>query len=574
MTIPNSVTAIGNDAFSDCSGLTSVTIPNSVTSIGYNAFSWCSGLTSVTIPNSVTTISDRAFRNCSGLTSVICYATEVPTTDAETFKSVELANVILHVPAASIESYKTTEPWSNFGTIVPLADGNCINGIYYDFHADTKTAEMISGDNKYEGDIVIPESVKYNDETYPVTAIGAEAFVDCFDLTSVNIPEGVTSIGGYAFMNCTSLASIAIPESVVSIAAGAFNCCSSLKSVIIPDGVTEIGHNTFSCCYSLESVTIPNSVTSIDDYAFSWCGCLTAVTIPRSVTSIGEGAFFGCSGLTDVYCHAEALPETGNEPFNNVETEKVTLHVPSSSIDAYRTTEPWNSFGTIVPLEEETIEIVPMEEDSEVAFDEGITEETDLTSTVIDNIYITIDTEQGDTFDTEDKSISLTSTVEEAVVESIAGKDISDPAVREAFNGLILEVPEGTGTLSVTAQTSGNRVLNVKIGTKDVQSFAQPERGTVEIPYETGEQAYVYIYGGVASSSAKFRHASAANSGMDVVKIYGIQWTSQSNSIEILEVGGNTAHQVFTLDGKQVKALQKGVNIIRNGKDVKKVYVK
>ena len=70
ITIPNSVTSIGNAAFCDCYRLTSITLPNSVTSIGSSAFSGCSGLTSITIPNSVTSISDYAFNNCSGLTSI------------------------------------------------------------------------------------------------------------------------------------------------------------------------------------------------------------------------------------------------------------------------------------------------------------------------------------------------------------------------------------------------------------------------------------------------------------------------------------------------------------------------
>ena len=69
VTIPNSVTTIGNNAFYFCTGLTSVTLPNSVTTIGNNAFCYCTGLTSVTIPNSVTTIGNDAFYDCTGLTS-------------------------------------------------------------------------------------------------------------------------------------------------------------------------------------------------------------------------------------------------------------------------------------------------------------------------------------------------------------------------------------------------------------------------------------------------------------------------------------------------------------------------
>ena len=116
--IPNSVTSIGSSAFSRCSGLTSVTIPNSVTSIGDAAFGACSGLTSVTIPSSVTSIGGYAFYNCSGLTDVFCYAENVPTTSTSAFYESPISSATLHVPAASLSSYQTTEPWSGFGNIV------------------------------------------------------------------------------------------------------------------------------------------------------------------------------------------------------------------------------------------------------------------------------------------------------------------------------------------------------------------------------------------------------------------------------------------------------------------------
>ena len=122
VTIPNSVTSIGKSAFRGCSSLTSVTIPNSVTSIGDWVFGGCSGLTSVTIPNSVTSIGNSAFSGCSELLDVYCYAENVPSTKSSAFTSSSIADATLHVPAASIDSYKATRPWSGFGKIVALTE--------------------------------------------------------------------------------------------------------------------------------------------------------------------------------------------------------------------------------------------------------------------------------------------------------------------------------------------------------------------------------------------------------------------------------------------------------------------
>ena len=118
-TIPNSVTSIGDRAFSGCSGLTSVTIPNSVTSIGTWAFEGCGSLTSVRIGNSVTRIRNGAFFGCSGLTSITCEAVTPPTLSS-TFSGVDKSTCVLYVPAGSVSAYKYADEWKYFTKILPI----------------------------------------------------------------------------------------------------------------------------------------------------------------------------------------------------------------------------------------------------------------------------------------------------------------------------------------------------------------------------------------------------------------------------------------------------------------------
>ena len=197
-----------------------------------------------------------------------------------------------------------------------------IEGIYYYLESNPNEAE-VTHSNSYSGDIIIPETVTYEGEQYKVTSIGDIAFQNCYDLTSVNIPNGVTSIGTMAFQNCSALTSVTIPNSVTKISLGAFNGCKQLTSI-----------------------TIPNGLTSIEEFVFSSTG-LTSVTIPNSVTSIGDAAF-QWSKLTDVYCMAEKVPNTFPNAFDGSLNESSTLHVPDQSLDAYKAASPWNQFGNIV----------------------------------------------------------------------------------------------------------------------------------------------------------------------------------------------------------------------------------
>ena len=148
--------------------------------------------------------------------------------------------------------------------------------IYYIFiNKRTELFVSYQGDDYhsavYKGSVVIPESVIYNGETYPVTGISDMAFSDCSDLTSVTIPESVTTIASGAFQECSALTAITIPESVTSIGGGAFSGCSGLTSISIPRNVTKIEDSIFNRCSGLTSVTLPESVTAIGNAVFQSC---------------------------------------------------------------------------------------------------------------------------------------------------------------------------------------------------------------------------------------------------------------------------------------------------------------
>lgn len=174
-----------------------------------------------------------------------------------------------------------------------------VGGISYSVNTTNKTASVVSNYyGAYSGNIIIPETIIYDNTTYSVTSIGEDAFDSCSGLTSVTIGNSVKSIGE-----------------------GAFRYCSGLTSV-----------------------TIPNSVTFIGEDAFSDCSGLTSVTIGNSVTSIGEIAFYGCSGLTKLVSLAIEPPVCGYQVFEGVDKTACRLFVPEESVNKYKTADQWEEF--------------------------------------------------------------------------------------------------------------------------------------------------------------------------------------------------------------------------------------
>ena len=205
------VTSIKDNAFSGCSGLTSVDIGDGVTSIGESAFSGCRGLTSVDIGDGVTSIGESAFCVCSGLTSV------------------DIPDGVTSIGRYAFSGCRGL-------TSVDIPDGVTTIGDYAFRYCSGLTSVDI-GDG--------------------VTTIGDDAFRYCSGLTSVDIPNSVTSIGNCAFSDCSGLTSVDIGDGVTSIGSSAFEGCSGLTSVDIPDGVTSIGKEAFYACDTIEEFIFP-----------------------------------------------------------------------------------------------------------------------------------------------------------------------------------------------------------------------------------------------------------------------------------------------------------------------------
>ena len=201
---------------------------------------------------------------------------------------VALITLCATLPAVAADGDDFTYDGINY-TVISEADKTC----------KTKDGGSSAGP-KVTGNIVIPETVLNGNESYTVVGLGDKAFSNCFELTSIELPNTITTIGERAFFWCDGLTKIVIPNSVISIGKEAFYWCRGLSKIVIPNSVTSIGQYAFYLCSGLTEVVISNSVTKIEDHTFYCCEGLSKIVIPNSVTSIGCSAFEDCISLKEV----------------------------------------------------------------------------------------------------------------------------------------------------------------------------------------------------------------------------------------------------------------------------------
>ncbi len=273
--LPSSITKIGNNAFYNCTGLKKINIPDKVTHIGEYAFAYCGLLNvSISIPAKIKWIGIGAFSNCTNLTNVTLpeNMTSIPD-NAFTFCT-SLKKIKIPEAVISIGNYAFSE-CKNLASIVIPATVTQIGSKAFDNTAWLKTMSK-------KTPLIIINHILYDAST-------------CTGV--VTVPKGVTEIGERAFQN-SHAREIILPESVTKIGEASF-ATSSLKKITLPDGITEIGNSAFSDSH-LTDITLPASLTSISDFMFFRCQHLKSIEIPDGVTNIGFKAFAFCSRLKKV----------------------------------------------------------------------------------------------------------------------------------------------------------------------------------------------------------------------------------------------------------------------------------
>ena len=354
--IPDTVTAIGDEAFKNNTSMVSVSIPDSVKSIGDSAFYGCTSLLGVVIPDSVEKVGRCAFQKCSKLASAYLPVNEkftvintctfyecvslkeiivpdniVKIEDNTFWSCSKLKNVKLSLNLEYLGRYTFSHCDSLESIKIPKSLEKC--GLYHDnnkavgpfsYCEKLKTIEFEEGTTEI-AEALLAGCTQLEKLTIPdtVTVIEYKGVANCSSLTNINIPDSVTEIGGSAFEDCTAIKKIILMDNIGLMGSSAFSdCinlteihmsnkqkviqkstfsgCKKLTTINFPSTLTTIGDSAFSGCESLPEAILPSGVEKIESNAFKNCKFLKKAVVPDTVSSIGSSAFYGCEALTDI----------------------------------------------------------------------------------------------------------------------------------------------------------------------------------------------------------------------------------------------------------------------------------
>lgn len=599
--------SILGETFSNCPNLTKITIGEGLKYIGYNAFS-NSPVKEANLPSTLCDISSNAFRGYSSYCPFI--------NDIQPENHIRYVGKVAYLCVdKNLEEYTIKE-----GTVT-LADN-----LFESWLGNATTFHIPASVEQIGNRAFAYTQIKALPEMPGLKRIGGEAFYGCKNLKKLTIPETVEYIGGGAFYGCSNIWSltynainaecerfmepnaplekivigdkvrrlprgifsgrefteVALPACLERIDESAFYGCKNLTTINLSDSIRYIGDNAFYGCSSLKNIHWPLRLTTIGSKAFRQTA-LETISLPEGVTSVGDGAFSTCPAKTvyipstanveDNFTYSFVLKEGGNcvitcmSPIPHPQARNwnvgvAAIKVPAELVEQYKA-----QFPDIADKIMAVNQVGAMDKDSKTSFAAGISEEADLGDAVIGDVYVTVG--DGDGYDSTDGSIVLNSTMTAAEVAGIGSLAPGKSDIANRFNGLIVKVNAGDGTMVIDCKTVGKNTLNVKVGEAEPQAFVKTDKGTIEVAYRVGKETCVYIYGAEQemaddAETAKAHQVAAcrplsraaalsASASENCVKIYAVG-VSQSTGINHTLIDGNSPIiGYYTLDGVKIE---------------------
>ncbi len=292
VSLPGTLTAIGDSAFLDCSSLTSIAFPNSLKSIGANAFHGCSALSSITYGSGLTSIGLQAFSDCTSLSSLTLPESVMTIGDAAYSGCSSLTTA--YIPSSTGSIGRNIFIFCPRLTRVNVNSSNAaycgVDGILYN---KSKT-EVICCPAGKSGSVTLDANV---------TTIAPQAFFGCSGITSVTAGTALNEIDGYAFGYCTSLSSITLPDSVALIDGTAFHGCSALFAKVGKNSYAETFCKNHGIPYAYTVPTVISASFDGDAVVGRPVGVtvetLTSASYVKMFSEAGAAAAVWSSGYTD-----------------------------------------------------------------------------------------------------------------------------------------------------------------------------------------------------------------------------------------------------------------------------------
>lgn len=388
LTLPESLTSIGNWTFRGMAALESIVIPNAVTEMGTYAFAddtslksaklstscpWlkeglfseCNTLQSITIPSVVTKMDGYMFTNCKSLTS----ATFEDGTDLIEMgygASGKDYGLFRDCPLKTLNLGR----WLSYNT-----EKASRSPFYYIYKLkNLNIGENVKVIDKYMFSYCTGLETVYLPDN--ITSVNLWGFRGCYSLKSVRLSEKLSQVGDYGFSGCTSLDNVTFPASMTSVASNSFSNCTALRKLDLGQNLLIIGPSAFENDKALEGIEIPStlyglgvasfknctslpyvevkSISSVGKEAFMGCTGLKWISLSDKTTSLGENSFAGCDNVAYVKSYATTAPE-GLVNFPSEVVANGTLFVPEGYEDDYTYSATWEDWMNIKPLTENVL---------------------------------------------------------------------------------------------------------------------------------------------------------------------------------------------------------------------------